>query len=289
MKIFYLFILVPFLFWGCKKEDLTPSWLVIDSIDLITDEATEGPDSEGITDAWVYMDNEALGVFSLPARIPVLAEGEHSFTIYAGIKVNGISATRTRYPFYTRYDSQITLVKDQETAVTPIVYYKSDISFELLEDFEDIGIDFEKEPESDTNITIITKNEYPDIVKYGNNCGFISLTEADSVYKGITNTNLNLPRNQDVYVEFDYMNDNTIALGVLAENSGGIAEHPPLVIANAQETTSMQWKKIYIALQEDVSYELNATSYEIYLLSILDAENTSGVIYLDNIKVLRYE
>ena len=289
MKQICLFFIIPFIFFGCKQEDLTPSWLVIDSIQLNTDEATEGPSSHGITDAWVYMDNEALGVFSLPARIPVLAEGTHSFTIYAGIKVNGISATRTRYPFYNRYDADITLTKNQETIVTPVVTYKSDIQFELLEDFEDIGVDFEKDIESDTNINVITKNEYPEIVEYGNNCGVIYLEEIDSVYKGLTNTNLNLPRNQDVYVEIDYMNDNSIALGVIAENSGGVAEHSPLVILNSQETQTMKWKKIYIALQEDVSYEINATSYEIYLLSILDAENTSGVIYLDNIKVLRYE
>jgi hypothetical protein len=280
MKQLYILALIPLLFWGCKKEDLTPSWLVIDSFDF---------NSEGISDAWVYMDNIALGVFSLPARIPVLANGPHSFTIYAGIKVNGISATRTRYPFYTRYDAEITLVKNQETNVTPIVSYKSNIQFELLEDFEDIGIDFEKEIESDTNINIITKNNFPEIVKYGNNCGVIYLSEMDSVYKGVTSTNLNLPRVEEVFVEIDYMNDNSIALGVVAENSGGSAEHSPLVILNSQETETMKWKKIYISLKEDVSYELNATSFEIYLLSILDAENSSAVIYLDNIKVLRYE
>lgn len=273
----------------CQKDDLTPSWLIIDEIQLQTDEATQGPNSHGITDAWVYMDNESLGVFSLPARIPILAEGEHDFTIYAGVKVNGISATRTRYPFYERFDSKVILTRNGETNLTPVVTYKSNVQFQLLEDFEDIGIDFEPDPDSDTNITIITATQYPDIVKYGNSCGMIYLSGNDTIYKGETNTNLLLPRNQDLFVEIDYMNTNTIAMGVIAENSQQSNEHNPLVIMNAQNEASMEWKKIYIDIEEDVSYEINATSYEIFLLSIMDAANNTGVIYLDNIKVLRYD
>jgi len=289
MKKLLLLLPVSILLSTCQKDDLTPSWLIIDDIELQTDEATEGPNSNGITDAWVYMDNEALGVFSLPARIPILAEGQHNFTVYAGVKVNGISATRTRYPFYDRFDQTIVLTKNEETVLNPVVKYKDNVQFQLLEDFEDIGIDFQPDPDSDTNITIITATQYPDIVKYGNSCGMLSLTQIDSIYKGETNTNLLLPRNQDLFVEIDYMNTNTIAMGVIAENSQQTNEHNPLVIMNAQDQNSMVWKKIYIDIQEDVSYEINATSYEIFLLSILDQENDSGVIYLDNIKVIRYD
>jgi hypothetical protein len=289
MKKVYLLIVIPLALFACKKDDLTPSWLVINEFDFTTNESIQGPNSEGITDAWVYMDNEALGVFSLPARIPILAEGKHDFTIYAGIKINGISATRTRYPFYERYDAEIDLVRDVEVEIAPTITYKSNVQFQLLEDFEDVGIDFEKDIISDTNINIITAGTHPDIVKYGNSCGMINLSQDDSTYKGTTNTNLNLPRSEDVYVEIDYMNVNSFALGVVAKGPGGTNEHTPLVIMNAQDESDLQWKKIYIALQDDVSYELNATSYEIYLLSILDADQTDAIIYIDNIKVLRYD
>lgn len=289
MNKLLFFLSFALLFGSCQKDDLTPSWLIIDEIELQTDEATEGPNSNGITDAWIYMDNEALGVFSLPARIPILAEGEHDFTIYAGIKVNGISATRARYPFYDRFDQKIVLTKNEEMVINPVVRYKENVQFQLLEDFEDIGIDFQPDLNSDTNITTITATEYPDIVKYGNSCGMITLTSTDSVYKGETNTNLILPRNQDLFVEIDYMNTNTIAMGIIAENSQQRNEHNPLVIMNSQQAETMVWKKIYIDIQEDVSYEINATSYEIFLLSILDAANSSATIYLDNIKVIRYD
>ncbi|MEX1002067.1 MAG: hypothetical protein WDZ35_08125 [Crocinitomicaceae bacterium] len=288
-KIYWLNFFLLLLHVSCKKDDTTPSWLVIEDIELSTNEVTEGENSDNITDAWVYMDNQALGVFELPARIPVLAEGTHDFTIYAGIKVNGISATRTRYPFYERYDASIHLVKNEEVSISPVISYKSNIQFELLEDFEDVGIDFNKTYESDTAMVTIDKSMYPDIVKYGNHCGAVYLNQLDSLFKAVTSANLKLPKSEDVYVEIDYMNNNSIALGVVAQNSGGSAEHTPLVIMNSQPTEEMKWKKIHINLKDDVSSEINATSFEIYLISILDAENSEAVIYLDNIKVIRYE
>jgi hypothetical protein len=281
-------ILPAFLLFSCH-EDTTPAWLQIDAINLTTDVTTQGEASHGIVDAWVYMDSKPLGVFELPCKIPILDEGSHSFVIYAGIKTNGISATRTRYPFYERFDTTLTLVKNETISVNPTVTYKSNASFELKEDFESTGIAFQPDIVSDTPIVFIDKMTYPDIVQWGYRCGGIFLTEADSLFKAATHTYLDLPKGEQVFLEIDYMNSNTIGMGVIAQNSADFVEHTPLVIMNAQSASSMTWKKIYIELTEDVSFETNATSYEIYLLSVLDPENTSAVIYLDNIKIVRYQ
>jgi hypothetical protein len=289
MRNLIFFLLSAFLINSCSDKDITPSWLVIESIDLSTDEVSEGVNSHNITDAWIYMDNSPIGVFELPARIPIIAEGEHDFIIYGGIKTNGISATRVRYPFYNRHDVTLNLVKNEEITVNPIVTYKSNLEFPLIEDFENIGFEFVKNPISDTNITVISNNDFPEIVKYGNNCGAIYLSESDSIYKGLTSLNMALPHNEDVFVEIDYMNDNSMAMGVIAENSGGTAEHTPLVVLNPQENSSMVWKKIYIDLKDDVSFEINATTFEIYLLSILDADKSNSSFYIDNIKVVHYQ
>ncbi|UKN02060.1 hypothetical protein K6119_00840 [Paracrocinitomix mangrovi] len=289
MNKIYLFSLTILLLTSCKKEDNTPSWLIVNDFTLTTDEGTQGANTHAITDAWIYLDNEALGVWSLPAKIPVLDEGEHTLLVYPGIKMNGISATRTRYPFYNKFETTVNLVKDTEVSVTPTTTYKSNLQFQFIEDFEQVGVQFDKDAVSDTNIVIVTSSQQPDIVKYGNGCGAIYLSETDSVFKAQTNTNLNLPVGEDVYVEIDYMNTNSIALNVIAENSTGIAEHPPVFIINPQDESEMKWKKIYINLIDDVSYEINATSFELYLISILDKDITSGVIYLDNIKVIRYQ
>lgn len=288
-KTYLLLVVAVFILMSCRKTDTTPSWVIINDFVLTTDEPTEGVNSHDITDAWVYMDNQALGVFELPCKIPVLAEGTHDFIIYPGIKQNGISATRVKYPFYERFDVKLALVKNQEVVVTPTTSYKSDVQLQLLEDFEDLGVDFYKEPISDTDMVVISASSYPDIVKYGSKCGAVYLTQTDTVYKGATNTNMNLPGGgAEVYVEIDYMNTNSMLLSVIAENSGGSNE-APLVQMNPQDAAEMEWKKIYISLKENVSYEIYATSFEISLASVLDEGNSSGVVYLDNIKVLRFQ
>ena len=283
-----LFALLIVLGFSCKQKDITPSWLKINNFTLATNVAIEGENSHNITDAWLYMDNQPLGVFELPCKVPILSEGKHSFTIWPGIKDNGISDTRVRYPFYQKWQSDVTLVKNDTVEIYPATTYKSDLVFPLMEDFEDSGIDFGPDPLSDTPFVFISATEYPDIVQWGNKCGGIFLTSTDSVFKAATSMNLHLPSGQPVYMEIDYMNTNSIAMGVIAENSTGVAQHGPLVLMNKQDSGPPVWKKIYIALQEDISYEVNASSFEIYLLSILEQELTSGYIYMDNIKIVHY-
>lgn len=281
---------LAFTFSACKKNvDVTPSWLVIDEFSFTTNVSVEGEATHNITDAWVYMDGQALGVFELPAKIPIIDEGTHEFDIWAGIKNNGISATRKRYPFYDKWVGDINLVKNDTVYLTPDITYKSNLDFELMEDFEDSGIDFGKDALSDTSIVFITETEYPDIVQWGDKCGGVFLTSTDSLFKGITDTDLDLPGGGPVYLEVDYLNTNSIAFGLVAQNSTGVADQGPIVLMNRQEPGTEVWKKIYIDLEENVSFEIFATSWEAYFVSVLDPENpSSGFVYLDNIKIIHY-
>ena len=90
-------------------------------------------------------------------------------------------------------------------------------------------------------------------------------------------------------MEIDFMSDNSSVMGVISQNSSDYLEHNPLAGMNRQHKDSMVWKKMYIGLTEDVSFHTSATSHEIYLLSILDNDHSTGVIYLDNIKIICYQ
>jgi hypothetical protein len=58
---------------------------------------------------------------------------------------------------------------------------------------------------------------------------------------------------------------------------------------NPQEAGSEVWKKIYIQLSENVSFNVNYQTFEIYFLSLIDDGQSSAHIYLDNIKVVHYQ
>lgn len=281
---------IGILFFGCKQEDITPSWLKINQFDFVTNQETQGWNTHGITDAWVYLDNEQLGVHQLPCNIPVLAEGEHTFTIIPGIKNNGISSTRRNYPFYQPFEITGTLKKNDTLEITPETAYRTSTEFAFIEDFENAGISFIQGPSSDTNIVFVTEAENPDIVAYGDKCGGIFLTDLDSLLTISTEEFMDLPKGEEVYLEIDYRNNNSIAMGVLARfPDGTVDEQTPLLQMNPQDQGEEVWKKIYIQLNENVSFNQNYVSYEIFFISILDQGLSSAQIYLDNIKVVHYK
>lgn len=288
-NILYL-VLVIGLFAGCKKKDITPSWIRIDKFNLTTNEATQGSNSHAIKDAWVYMDGQPLGVFELPCVFPVIDEGTHDFIIFAGIQDNGINKTRVRYAFYKSYELTAELVIGDTLLVEPSITYKDNVKIAFLEDFEDAGISLVKGPTSDTDMVFVDKADYPEIVKYGNKCGALFLTASDSIYTGATQSYMDLPIGEEVYFEIDYRNNNSLAMGVIATYyDGTTSEHTPLTIMNPQTDGSEIWKKLYIPLSLDVGYEINASSFEFYFLGVLDATNALAKIYVDNIKVVHYQ
>ena len=108
MRKFYRFdvLFLSFIFLSLSSCEIynpsedEPSYIHIDSISLTTDYTAYGTASHKITDAWVYVDNELIGAFELPANVPVLKSGVHNINIRPGIKLNGIAATRSYYPFF---------------------------------------------------------------------------------------------------------------------------------------------------------------------------------------------
>jgi len=272
---------------GCKQDDITPSWLAIEEFTLTSNEATQGANSQGISDAWIFMDGTALGVFELPCKLPVLDEGTHNFIIFPGIKNNGISSTRIRYPFYNSYQVEASLALNDTLHLSPNTTYKSETIFAFNEAFEEPGIGFIKGPTSDTDMVFV---DDPAIVEYGDECGAIFLAGTDSLYTGSTTSFMLLPKGgADVYMELDYRNNNSLAMGVIARFAdGSVDEHTPYIIMNAQPDGQEIWKKIYIDLTEDVSTEIAAVSYEIFFLAVRDGEIDESRIYIDNVKVVHF-
>ena len=104
-KITYLLILL--VLSSCQKEDTggIPTYLKIDNITL-----DEGNTTSNITDAWVYVNGQLQGVYELPAKFPVLEQGNTDIKVYAGIKNNGIAARRVHILFILlHYKYRITI------------------------------------------------------------------------------------------------------------------------------------------------------------------------------------
>jgi len=287
MKKIYSFFLILSIGLSACKKDSRAAWLKIDSVKLTTNAVTEGENSHGITDIWVYMDNEPLGVFEVPCEIPIITdEGNHHFIFYAGVNQNGINSTKIRYPFYDKVEANIVLTKEQTVNYTPNFTYKQGISFVGMENFEDTGIILQNDPNEDTTtIKILSALNYPNIVKYGSNCGHIHVSSTDTIAQVFTDIALSLPKT-NIYMELDYMNNNTFAQGMITSQE--ILD--PYLRINAQDNATIKWKKMYINIGEQTNYlAYNSSAFNYYFVVNLDSDNAIGDIYLDNIKILYFE
>ena len=80
-------LLAVLLLGACTKGDKVPSYLVVNSVDLTTS-GLQGSNTKNITDSWIYVNDEFIGSWELPARIPILKEGTVTVRVDAGVKRN---------------------------------------------------------------------------------------------------------------------------------------------------------------------------------------------------------
>jgi len=299
MKSIFSLLFISILLSGCIKNNPDPSWVEISQWDLqqnssVTPNSVNDPGilSSNLSDAWVYLDGDLVGVFELPVKLPILKDGSHTFKIYPAIQNNGISATKKIYPFVEPYELIVNLVQNEVTTINPITRYYSSAKF-WIEDFEDASIKIEDGPNSLAHIEKISSSPILDPELNGNSFGRISLDATNYFWIGSTvannngQLNMNLPRGKEVYLEIDYHNTNELTTGVLAINNDGSTTDNTNIRLNSQ-TGTVKWKKIYIDLREIVSASTNASYFEFSFQSFLDTGESIGEVNIDNIKAVYF-
>ena len=119
------YFLIVLVLSSCQKEDTAgiPTYIKIDNIAL-----DQGNTTSNITDAWIYINGQLQGVYELPAKFPVLEQGNTDIKVYAGIKNNGISTERATYPFYNPYTINTELSINSTREIKPEISIKENIS-----------------------------------------------------------------------------------------------------------------------------------------------------------------
>ena len=288
-KVFIFLPLFVFIFTSCElinPDETIPSYISIDKIILHTDYSSQGTDSYKITDAWVYVDDNFIGAFELPADFPVLETGFHDISIRPGIKVNGISSTRDHYAFYNSIEIQGANLRTEQTLYldTLETTYSPITNFAWMEDFEDGGVSLEKTARSDTNIQ---KTSLLSEVFEGGYSGVIYLSQdtTQDFFELETSDAYPLPGSgSPVFLEFNYKCSNTFTVGIISNTANQHIQSSLLVI-----NTSKNWNKIYVNLTKAVSRVSNALDFKIFFGGMIDADKINSAIYLDNIKLLHYK
>ena len=274
---------------SCNKmegDQTVPSYLKIDSVFIETYYPVEGSSSHKITDVWVYVDDQQMGVFELPALFPILKSGKHRLEIRPGIKLNGISSTRVPYPFYEPiiYDN-FNFIPDSVLNMGAIrTKYYDNIEFTWLEDFEGPSISIIESESSDTTIERTQPVNSPEafLSDHSSYSGEIVLTSDKPTFWGYSFNAFDLPRDsKPVALEIDFKTNNSLVVGVLSSLPGEY-KWDDLVYLNHTDS----WNKIYINIGPTTSRYPKAYDFKIYFRAGRESGVTQSEIFIDNIKLI---
>ena len=258
-------------------------------VEPFTVNAAGGAGWQKITDGWVYVNNELLGGFSLPATIPVLAEGESKVLIFPGVKENGLQSTPSVYPFMERYEVETVLTPAQTTTVQPATRYAGNVIFPWSVEraaFNSTSILLEDRDSDTLSIFELTTNGAFEgrSVKLA-----VDTAHAENIIATEQLIDLPLTGAQPVWLEMHYKNDIPFELWLLG-SEGNASE---LSSAVYQFVPTENWNKIYLNLTQFL-LALNQEKYRLLFRVNLPRDDkgkitqNSGTVFLDNLRVVHF-
>lgn len=268
---------------GCdiiNPKEKEPAYLYIPSFTFQAN-LNQGTSSEAITEVWVYSNDKNLGVFDLPAKIPILELGTANIRIFAGIKNNGISNTRIRYPFYAPYDTTLNISAFQvDTLIPHFTYYNQAVITEKGFESGNFLV------QTGTNNGSFSVTNQADQVFEGNRSGWGHLNAGSTHLYYKDDENLNYSSGDNVFLELNYSSNNIFSVGYITTTGGIQSKNVALIInpTTSGDGLSPVWKKIYIDFGYVLQQNSNAQFHELYIESIPANATTPVNIFLDNLK-----
>lgn len=290
----FINILGLFCFVACNvinpSEDI-PFFVEIPSIALCTNDSCydqsqdRGSNAHGIVDAWVFADDNLLGAFELPARIPVLKSGNVKISVQGGIKSNGIIGDAQQYDFFEPYNTYLNATPGEIYQLNPTVTYRTSISiWNENFDLQNAGFKMDTYETSDTAMFVTTNSGE---VFEGAGSGKVVLTEELSNYYGVSSTKFSFPRGRIIYAEINYKTNTPFGVGVLTNYSSFESKQIALILKSTYDETvgAPVWKKIYVDLSLAVGLETQGYPQQLYLVMSKNS-GTDAELLLDNIKII---
>ncbi|MBC8173431.1 MAG: hypothetical protein H7X71_05930 [Chitinophagales bacterium] len=250
--------------------------MYINKFSLTCDPETEGYPSEKITDGWIYVNGEEIGVFELPALVPVLQSGEADIIVLPGIKENGISGIGVIYPFYKGFTTTISVAETETDTLYPSTSYYPEDSFILAERFE-LGNAFSPSAFSDTSFVIVTD---PADVFEGSR-SIKGVLEGGNYFFRSATYPLTLPEvGNPVYMELDYKGDTAFEVWIEGTDLISVSSRYVITVSPKED-----WNKIYVNLYESVQ-ALQKDTYKLEIRFDRTDAVPSASVFIDNVKIV---
>ncbi len=270
---------------SCIKNNPNPSWIEVNAFILESNPALSGAEgqlSQDFRDVWLYVDDQMVGCFQTPFKLPILKDGNVNIKIYPAIRNNGISSDKKIYPFMNVYEINAQLIKDQTLTINPKTSYVYNANF-WIEDFEDASIKLQEDPNTSVASLFVSSDNLT--MFNGFNYGKVVLNAADSIWVANTTEQLAIAKNKPCFMEVDYYNTNRFVQGFLALNTNG-SFYQDNAGFNLQALNTIKWKKMYIELTELIGNSANGSNFIQTFKANLEEGQAETFICIDNIKII---
>jgi hypothetical protein len=267
-----------------------PAYIQVDSLTFHTDYSSEGTDNHKLVDVWVYVNDQVIGGFELPAKFPVLQQGECKVEMRAGIKLNGISDTRAPYPCLKSYiRTGMQLTPDSVIRINPTFSYMDNVEFVWREDFEDESLAIKEGNGADTGIYRTEPANAPGALldDYSKYSGIVTLDDDRNDMELVTDNGdgegFVFNRGDFIFMEVNCKATTPILIGMYIHRSsiGGVEDRPFLML-----NSSTDWNKVYVNFTPIVSEYNDAIDFKVYFMAQKAANVSPQTVLLDNLKIL---
>lgn len=260
----------------------SPMFLDIPSVGIQTT-PDQGAPTHKFTDVWVTADGVNLGVFPLPAKVPVIIDGKESvdISLFPGIRNNGVTSSAFIYSLMQPVSYTLDAVVGSEVTLTPDFSYKDEAKFDFVESFEGASI-FIFNGTSHNGADIASSTE---TAASGQRSGKISLNTVNTTaevgtivpYSGSDNGG------SDSYLEFEYKTEVPIFAGLYVTENGLTRQ-----VYDAVVTEKSEWNKIYIDFTLALASP-TVTDYRVMFLTTIDGTGrTDAEVFIDNVKFVHF-
>lgn len=268
-------VLLGFLLFSCGlKEEEIPAYVYIDDYEFTT-RSFEGSNSNDFNGVWVLQEDAEQGVYELPAKFPVLTSRGTNLKFFPGVTVNGISTTRSDFPFASFYEYDHALQPGEVDTIVPKWEYADFASFVIQEDFESGNAFFNLE-----------RIQTPGLVFEGNVSAKMTRDSSLSAtyFQAESANSFFVPNTAPfVYLEMDYKNNVSFGVGIEAN----LINNPNTISSiKLNLNPKDEWNKIYINFFPEIQ-ALDADEYRIiFRVQDQTIPDEDVEIYFDNIKLV---
>lgn len=277
------------LFEGCETEkSFIPAYIKIDSV-TVDAFPIGGNNVQQITAFQLYQNQNFLGTYPIPSKIPVDAQGTNKYSIAPYVKLNGNSAQLSPYLSLQFFDTQLTVERGSVIECVPQFKYRPSVKLLWQEDFEDASSTLVPVSVTKGDTTFMDERDFDLNGRFkGKSKVFVArFKQIDSVRKmdlASFTTFKNIPVDgTDVYLDFDIKTDLPVQIFLKRVSATKGTEFVPYLLINP---TKNNWKRFYVDLVYETQGQPTGTTIDIYF-SFDKSANFVGnhEILFDNIRL----